>query len=278
VNIFKISSILVFSSLILVNATAQNVPARKGKMFFIWGWNRAAYTKSTLQMKGADYDLTLHKLKANDRLTPISFHNYLKIDRITIPQTNMRIGYFIKNNMALVLGIDHMKYVMNQDQTAHLEGYINREGVYKKEFNGNQKLTEDFLTFEHTDGLNYINLGIEMYKTLFFSRNKKTSIDFIYGGNAGLMIPKTNVRFLDYERTDRFHVSGFGVQAKTAIQATFFKKLLVRLEGSVGFIDMPNIVLHKTGIQGKGKQNFAYTQLNWEIGYQFSIGKKLHKK
>jgi hypothetical protein len=243
----------------------------KGKLFFNWGWNRVAYTKSTLQMKGADYNLTLRKLTANDRLTPISFEDYLRIDRITIPQTNMRIGYFIKDNFAIVLAIDHMKYVMNNDQVAVVEGEINREGSYKKSFNGPMKITDDFLTFEHTDGLNYVNIGVEVYKSLLRNKKKTIDISYIYGANVGAMVPKTNVRFLDYERTDRFHLSGFGIEAKNAIQAQFFKHLLLRMEAAVGFIDMPNIILHKTGIQGRGKQNFAFAQLNWQIGYQFGF-------
>ncbi len=245
----------------------------KGKLFFNWGWNRGVFTNSTLQMKGADYNLTLHKLKANDRFTEISFENYLQIDRITIPQTNIRLGYFIKNNIAIVLGVDHMKYVMEEDQIAKVTGEITRPGFYKKTYNGDVKITNDFLTFEHTDGLNYLNIGVEIYKSLYKNKKKTIDISYIYGANIGVMMPKTNVQFLDYERTDRYHVSGFGIELRNAIQAQFFSHFLLRMEGDVGFIDMPNIILHKTGIQGRGKQNFAFAQLNWQIGYQLNIKK-----
>jgi hypothetical protein len=247
----------------------------KGKLFFNWGWNRGAFTNSTLQMKGADYSLTLHKLKANDRFTEISFENYLKIDRITIPQTNIRLGYFIKDNIAIVLAVDHMKYVMEEDQIAKVTGEISRPGLYKKTYNGDLKITNDFLTFEHTDGLNYLNIGVEIYKPLWKNKKKTIDICYIYGANVGVMMPKTNVQFLDYERTDRYHISGFGLELRNAVQAQFFNHLLLRVEGDVGFIDMPNIILHKTGIQGRGKQNFGFAQLNWQIGYTLRIlGKK----
>ncbi len=270
-KIFYLASFILLSTNICTAQQGQSSSYKKGQFFFNWGWNRAAYTKSTLQMKGADYQLTLHKLTANDRLTPISFENYLQIDRITIPQTNMRLGYFIKDNIAVVLALDHMKYVMNQDQVARVTGEINREGVFKKTFNGEMKITDDFLTFEHTDGLNYINIGAEVYKALYKNKKKTIDISYIYGANVGVLVPKTNVKFLDYERTDRFHLSGFGIEAKNAVQAKFFKHWLLRMEGAVGFIDMPNIILHKTGVQGKGKQNFAFAQLNWQIGYQFGF-------
>jgi hypothetical protein len=37
---------------------------KKGQVYVSWGWNRGFYTKSNLHLKGADYDFTLHKIKA----------------------------------------------------------------------------------------------------------------------------------------------------------------------------------------------------------------------
>lgn len=110
---------------------AQYKPYKKGSAFLNWGWNRAAYTNSTLKMKGDDYNLTLEKLAAKDRPTKFASKDYLRYDRITIPQTDLRVGYFLKDNVALVFGVDHMKYVMNQDQVAHVKGEIARNSKYK---------------------------------------------------------------------------------------------------------------------------------------------------
>jgi hypothetical protein len=41
--------------------------------------------------------------------------------KMTIPQTNFRIGYFI-NDHYIALGVDHMKYVMAQNQVANITG------------------------------------------------------------------------------------------------------------------------------------------------------------
>ena len=131
---------------------------KKGQLSISWGWNRDAYTKSTISFKGADYDFALHKLMAHDRPTKFSYHNYLKLSRLTIPQTNLRISYFIKDNLAISFGDDHMKYVMDNGQTVRMKGTITRNGVYKGIYDGDKTVTEDFLTFEHTDGLNYLNL------------------------------------------------------------------------------------------------------------------------
>jgi hypothetical protein len=40
---------------------------------------------------------------------------------MTIPQTNFRIGYFINDHYSIALGVDHMKYVA-QNQVANITG------------------------------------------------------------------------------------------------------------------------------------------------------------
>ena len=240
---------------------------KKGRFYIFWGWNRDAYTKSDITLKGADYDFTLRNVIAHDEPISPNYHDYLQPDRITIPQTNIRVGYFIKDNLAISLGVDHMKYVMTQDQDVMMEGYISRPGKYVGVYNGMQKMTEDLLTFEHTDGLNYVNVEIEKYHLLYQSKSNQVIVSALVGGGVGVLFPKTNVKLLDYNRNDRFHVSGFGLSAKGGLQAVFFKHLLIRSEVKGGFIDMPNIILHEKGVEGRGKQNFFFGQGNVCIGY-----------
>src|SRR5690606_38459881 len=84
----------------------------------------------------------------------------------TIPQTNFKLGYFISDNYSIAIGMDHMKYVMPKDKIRVVDGYINLpsddvgsvfNGVY---YNQNSLISEDFLHFEHTDGLNYVYLEL----------------------------------------------------------------------------------------------------------------------
>lgn len=90
--------------------------SNKGKMFVFWGWNRASYSNSDIHFKGANYDFILSDVKAKDRITPFSFYDYLNPTRITIPQTNFRIGYFFHDNYSVSIGVEHMKYVMTPYQ------------------------------------------------------------------------------------------------------------------------------------------------------------------
>jgi hypothetical protein len=80
------------------------------------------------------------------------------ITKMTIPQTNFRMGYFISDHYSLAIGVDHMKYVLTQNQTARISGTI-AAGTPMMGFIPNDPIviTEDFLMYEHTDGLNYVN-------------------------------------------------------------------------------------------------------------------------
>ena len=272
IKIFKIIIVLFISSVSFGQERLSYSDKKKGQLSLSWGWNRAAYTKSNINLKGSDYDFKLYKVSAHDRPTfPINYHNYLQLSRLTIPQTNLRISYFIKDNLAVSFGDDHMKYVMDQGQTVHIKGVITRNGNFKGTYDGDITVTENFLKFEHTDGLNYINFEVEKYFTWYHSKNSNCIISAMIGGGGGFLFPKTNVTLLDYERNDRFHVSGFGLSSKAGIQGTFFKHLIFKLENKYGYINMPDIILHKKGIEGRGKQGFFFAELYGTFGVTFNL-------
>lgn len=261
---FLIIAFAIFQATI---AFAQNEPAyKKGTFFALWGWNRDAYTNSTIHFKGNDYDFTLHKVKASDRQNKFSFNDYLRPDRITIPQTNLRIGYFIKDNLAITIGVDHMKYVMDKDQTVNIDGYV--KPGYESHVNddGSIKLTEDFLMFEHTDGLNYINSEIEYYKN-FYSKGI-LKINGLVGGGAGFLMPRSNVTLMGNERNDAFHLAGFGLSAKGGLDVNLWDLFFLRSEVKEGYINMPSIRTTKSS-DDKAKQAFWFAELTYMFGFNW---------
>lgn len=69
---------------------------QKRGFYFYWGWNRGWYNTSALTFSGKNYDFTLKNVQAVDRQSTFSLEEYLNTKRITIPQYNLRIGYFLK--------------------------------------------------------------------------------------------------------------------------------------------------------------------------------------
>ncbi len=235
------------------NANAQSLndvnvkytDSNKGKFFVSWGGNREVYSKSDIHFWGSNYDFTLYDITAQDK--PKGWHiDYFNPARMTIPQTNLRIGYFLNNHYSIAIGVDHMKYVMLQDVAVNIKGTYPNVGTYEELLpNGQIKLTEKFLTFEHTDGLNYVNTEFSRHDDISsvfnISNTDKIQISLTEGVGVGLLYPKTNAKLLGKDRHDDFHVSGYGLSVKTGLNITFFKHYYIQTELKGGYINMSDI-------------------------------------
>lgn len=246
----------------------------KGKFYFFWGGNRESFSKSDIHFTGDNYDFTLYDVAAHDKSK--GWHiDYFNPTRITIPQTNLRIGYFINDHYNISVGVDHMKYVMYQDRAVDYSGYYPNEGTYGEVLpNGQILLTEDFLTYEHTDGLNYINTEFcrvdDISKWFNLPNTDKFQINLTEGLGAGFLYPKTNAKLLGNERHDDFHISGYGVSAKAGLNFTFFKHFFLQAEIKGGYIDMNDIRTTKNN-SDKASQHFLFLQRIIAFGGIFKI-------
>lgn len=245
----------------------------KGRMFLYWGWNRGQYSKSDIHFRGADYDFVIKDVKARDKPKPFGIY-YFAPDELTIPQTNFRIGYYFHDHYSVSFGVDHMKYVMHNDQTVDISGNINTgsefDGVYA---NDPIELTEDFLTFEHTDGLNYVNLEVSRWDNLdnwMKFRLKNVDINLTEGIGVGMLYPKTNTKLLGKERYDEFHVSGFGVSAHVGLNITLWKYFFIQTNMKFGYINMGDIRTTASSVDS-ASQHFTFYENMYFFGGKFNL-------
>ena len=255
----------------------KEVQGEKGTFYFYWGWNRGAYSKSDINFSGSDYNFTLSNVIANDRQSPFDPKVYFGFTKFTIPQYNFRMGYFINEHYQISLGADHMKYVMKTNQVSTIDGYISNsgtayDGVYDQQ---SFVISPNFLLFEHTDGLNYLNTEIRRSDILFDRKYFQLSVN--EGLGTGIVLPRTNTTLLNNPRYDEFHLAGYGFGAVTAVKFTFFKYFIIQSELKGGFIHLPDI---RTTIneEDRAAQHFWWTQYNVVFGLQFPIIKKSVKK
>ncbi len=250
--------------------TAHN----KGKFYIYWGGNRDSYTKSDIHFSGDDYDFTIENVAAEDK--PKGWHiDYINPARMTIPQTNFRLGYFINDHYNISIGLDHMKYVMQQNKAVNINGYYPNQGSYGESLSNNQVLlTEDFLTFEHTDGLNYINSEFarvdDLSKLIGINKTDTFQINLLEGVGGGVLYPKTNTKLLGKERHDDFHLSGYGVSAKIGLNLVFFKYFFIEAELKGGYVNM-NDIRTTASSNDKAQQEFFFLQRIIAFGGIFRI-------
>lgn len=276
----------VFLFLITFNSFSQDLiePTKytahnKGKIFVSWGGNRAGFTKSDITFKGIDYEFSIKDVTAHDK--PKGWHiDYINPSRMTIPQTNFKLGYFISDHYTVSIAMDHMKYVMDSNKNRIVNGYIDLpsddvgavfNGVYD---NQNFLVSEEFLKFEHTDGLNYVHAEIARFddiSSLFNIQNTdKFQINITEGIGAGILYPKTNTTLFDRERYDEFHVAGYGISASVGLNLTFFKHFFIQGDLKGGYINMGDIrTTHNP--RESASQHFFYAESVFSLGGIFRI-------
>ncbi|MBU2950193.1 hypothetical protein KO493_05745 [Tamlana agarivorans] len=251
----------------------------RGKFFISWGGNRESFSKSDITFKGDNYHFTIKDATAHDK--PKGWHiDYINPARMTIPQTNAKFGYFVSDNYTISIGLDHMKYVMDNNQTKRIDGYIDLpDSEIGSVFNGTYNndpvfVSENFLQFEHTDGLNYIYAEFARYddisKLFRLPNTDKFQINLTEGLAGGILLPKTNSTLLKKDRYDDFHLSGFGVSAHAGINFTFYKHFYMQLDLKGGYINM-NDIRTTLSPADSASQHFFYLQRVVAFGGIFRI-------
>jgi hypothetical protein len=269
----------------LLNASAQDIDtlkytsSNKGKFFVSWGGNRDTYSKSDITFTGDDYNFTLYDVDAHDK--PKGWHvDYINPVNMTIPQTNFRLGYFISDKYAVTVSLDHMKYVMTQDQTVRANGYIDipedqESSLYNNNFQDDPVyLHKGFLTFEHTDGLNYIHTEIARFddiSQLFGINNTDVfQVKLTESLGGGVLYPKTNAKVFAFNRYDDFHIAGYGVSASAGLNLTFFKHFFIQGDLKGGFINLPDIRTTESP-KDRASQHFFFGETIFSIGGIFRL-------
>lgn len=267
-------TIICFSMMLTAWSQAQPDPSVKGSFFLHWGYNRAWFSNSDIHFNGPGYDFTLHEVVAKDRPVPFG-KDYFKLAYIWIPQYNYRIGYLFKEQWSISLGLDHMKYVVAQDQKVRMDGHLDA-GIRAEgsALMGTQDVTlsEDLLRYEHSDGLNLLAIDLDHYSNLISTVSGKSRLRFMGGVHAGPVIPRSDVRLFGEGNNNRFNVAGFGLGAQMGLQLNFLKHFYVRNTLRAGWIDLPNVLTTGSDVD-RAQQHFWFAQHGIFVGGQFRFGK-----
>jgi hypothetical protein len=224
---------------------------KKGSFYFLWGYNRDWYAKSTLhffnphgdpnkQDQFGVYDFKIYDVTAHDRP---DFDAIKDVVNITIPQFNARLGYYFndKKDQGVEINYDHAKYVVDDHQTAHFKGTVFGVPVDKDSI-----LDPKYIHFEHTDGANFWCFNyIKRWKLL--GKTSKHTLSAIVKPGFGFVMPRTDVTIFGSRMNNRWHIAGACAGLETGLQATFWRHLTFEFTGkAVGASYARSLV------QGKG--------------------------
>ncbi|MBC8110374.1 MAG: hypothetical protein H7Y04_04875 [Verrucomicrobia bacterium] len=274
----KVPTIIIFIFFLsqLVHGQEFKSIPRKGKFYFQWGYSREKYSKSDIRFTGPGYDFTAKKAIARDDPEKFTLDKYFNPVKLTIPQFDLRIGYFLSERYSLSVGWDHLKYVVFDNQNVLINGYIdkNQYPAYGGIFKDTLVNFGYYSHYELTDGANFARINLDRYQTVWKSRNKKSYLDLIAGAGIGVLIPNPTIRILDKRLPNKFMWGGFGVAVNAAIRFSFWKHFYLQAEVKGGYLDFLRVRTNSKNRADKATQTFSYAQASIQAGGYFRIGKK----
>lgn len=259
-------------------ASKAKVPDKQGTLFFYWGYNRSFYTKSDIRFQGNGYDFMMGGARAHDNPEKLSW-NYLNPAKITIPQFNIRMGYYIKNNWVLSLGYDHMKYIFADRNHVRLNGYIepglDNVSNLSGEYNDAEIVTDrEEFHYENSDGLNYIRVELARSYQWYETRSGWFGLSTTVGLSAGTLLSFNDFRFAGQNDKRTISLSGYGLSAHLGLRFEFFQHLFLQANYGGGFMHQVGVKTRPNDAAARASQKFGFMEMNAVIGALFYIKQK----
>lgn len=274
----KVFYIIISFLSISLNLKSQTFD-RTGNGYFYWGYNRAFYNASDITFTGEGYDFTLDQLHAHDNPTPYAGNVYFNPTKLTIPQFNFRLGYFINSKTSISMGWDHMKYIVDDLQSTNITGTIDASasnlyaGTY--DFDRVSLQPGTLLHFEHTDGLNYVRFNIDHHHELKSFWEDRIQASFVIGAGTGLMMPQTDITLFG-ERTNnntKSYIQGFAISTNYGLKLDLFRHFYLQAIAHNGYINMPSIRTRGDN-DDRASQEIWFMEYMVVFGAYFPINKK----
>jgi hypothetical protein len=254
----------------------NKISTKPGATWMYWGYNRSFYSKSDIEFVGAGYKFTLQESKASDNPSR-SFDQYVNINTLTVPQFNIRAGYYFKNKVAFSVGYDHMKYVFNDNNQVLMSGYITPgiDSLWAGDFDNRAVTTNrNHFHYENSNGLNYIRAELTKSYMLYQTKNRA----FVLNGNlsigAGCLLTIADFNFEQKFSRYKASISGFGLSTHAALRFEFFQHFFIQGELSGGLINLMKVKLRADDPSVYAKHNFWYGQRHLTLGWIFYLKPK----
>ena len=265
-----ITVLLVFSSHAQKKFSgAKKISNGKGTLWGYWGYNRSNYTKSDLHLKGPGYDFTLKGATASDNPSK-SLDQYVNIKTITVPQFNLRVGYYYKDRYSISLGYDHMKYVFDDANQVLLDGTINPglDSTWSGTYHDKPVVTNrQNFHYENTNGLNYIHARISRTDKLYQSKNKIFGLSSTFGLGLGCLLTINDLNFA--QQFDRYtaSISGLGISAHAGLRLEIYRHFFIQAELNGGWINLTHVRTRPRDKSAYADQKYWFGQRNVVMGF-----------
>ena len=256
----------------------NKVSYASGTLFGYWGYNRSGYTKSNMRFAGPGYDFTLKGARAYDNPEKFNASVYFNPNKSTIPQFNVRLGYYFKDNWAFSFGYDHMKYIFADGNNVSLSGTISEDvnaewsGVYNAEPVITNRNT---FHYENSDGLNY--LRFELTRTdqwLTVGANDWFAISSNVGLSTGGILSFNDFTFAGEKNVRTISLSGYALSLHLGPRFEFFRHFFIQPNLGGGFMHQVKVRTRPNDPSAYARQAYGYFEFDTVVGFLLYIRSK----
>ena len=258
-NILLSFLVLSVISPAFAQVTKKEKKHKTGSVYFSWGYNEEAYTRSTLHVKqdglGNNYDLihvVAHDHQGwNDGVTNKAF---------TIPQYNYRLGYYFndKQDMAIELNFDHTKYIIVDGQNMHIKGTVNHRAVDSTILFSQGNGDYYFLN----NGANFFLFNFVKRLGLYHTHSNNLRVDLTGKAGIGPVIPHVQNSFFGYANHQQFQLGGWNTGVELALRVTVMRYGFIEFSQKLDYARYSNLEIYG----GTAKQNFGTYETILSVG------------
>lgn len=270
-RVFLLFIITVLLSSLPVFSQGKTPKTTKGSFYLYWGYNRTTYTKSSLRCIGEGYDFIMKNLNASDNPERFNPNVYFNPKKVTIPQFNVRFGYFFKDKWSLSIGYDHMKYIMDNNQLVNLYGHVD-EGVsdqWSGDYEGETMRTNNkFIHYENSDGLNYMRIELSRYFQLATVGEKNwLRVNTQLGVSSGFILSFNDFNFGNQFDRKTVSISGYGASISGGFRFDFFNRFFIQTNVVGGMIHQTKVKTRPNDDYSHAKQIFGFVGSETVLGF-----------
>ena len=274
---FLLISFGLFLSLDSATFAQELNQSDKGSFYFYWGYNRSAYTKSDLHLVGRGYDFTIKNMSASDNPEKLS-STYLDPKWLTVPQFNLRLGYFFKDKWAVSLGYDHMKYLMRHEQDVTLNGFIEPgiSNLWGGQYNNEVSTTNyDDIHYENSNGLNYIRVELARYFDLLaLGKNNWFRLRAQVAAATGILYSVNDLNFNNQFDRSTHSISGYGISIHPGVRLEFLNHIFIQTNLALGFNHQINVRTRPEDKSSYARHSYGFLASELVIGYAWRFNSK----
>jgi hypothetical protein len=206
-------------------APAATNADRPGREFYIsWGYNGDSYSKSDIHFSQPSLgnDFRLLGVQAHDSKAWTDLFDHA----LTVPQYNVRAGYFWNEKWGLELAMDHIKWIVTQDQSVRMTGTLNGAPV-----DADVVLTTDVLKYQLNNGANPIFVNVVRRYRLAGQHGRTGYLTFLAKAGGGFAVPHTENTLFGVNNDAGFQFfQGWNVDAVAAARVHMYKGLYFEFE------------------------------------------------